>query len=234
LAALQANPALLSQLGGGGGGGGFLAALQSNPGLLAQLRQGSGSSGGLAGAIQSNPALLAALTKGQSSSATATTTPPTPVSHSKTSTKHETSSANHIEPSHSSTSVRVLPPLKYISSPEVILPASTTIKPASSKQVPAPKPGAPAAAAKEVDAPTKSPSGVDLSAFLKNPAVQKLVKEHPEIVDQFNQVTILYNVLLPKFTNVRNELECLPLTGLSSLLYSLDKSLTRVEHLKGA
>jgi hypothetical protein len=56
------------------------------------------------------------------------------------------------------------------------------------------------------DTPTKSPSGIDLSAFLKNPAVQKLVAEFPEITDLFNKasqsgdlVSLLGNPVIAKF-----------------------------------
>ena len=203
LAALQSNPGLLAQLGGGGGGG-LLSALQSNPGLLAQLGQGSGSaSGGLAGAIQNNPALLAALTKGQQASSTSSPTPS--VSTSFSSSKYESAPSNHLEPSYTATSVRVLPPLKLASTSEVILPASSTVKPASPEQVP-PRTPAVASASATAGPPTKSPSGVDLSSFLKNPAVQKLVKEHPEIVDDFNKasqsgdlVGLLGNPVIAKF-----------------------------------
>jgi hypothetical protein len=89
--------------------------------------------------------------------------------------------------------------------------------PSSSASIPSAQPASVPASGRDVDSgptvnsppaanPTKSPSGVDLSSFLKNPAVQKLVTEHPEIVEEFNKasksgdlVALLGNPVIARF-----------------------------------
>jgi len=57
--------------------------------------------------------------------------------------------------------------------------------------------------------PDKSPSGIDLSVFLKNPAVKKLTEEYPQITEDFNKasksgdlVGLLANPIIAKFVQV--------------------------------
>jgi len=208
-AILQNNPGLLASLGGGGGGGGIAAILQNNPGLLASLtggggnnqsqspsntpqpqgRQnfdittiagGSGSGGGSIGAfLQNNPGILSTLSQAMTTASPPTTTTTTTIPPK--SNKFQSSPSNLIDP------VRVLPPFKIISSSTTASPQrlSTTV------------------------APSKSPSGIDLSAFLKNPAVQKLVQEYPQITEDFNKASksgdligLLGNPIIAKFVQV--------------------------------
>jgi hypothetical protein len=182
---------MLAQGGGSGtGNSALLQAAANNPALLASFAKGAGSStsGGLAGAIQNNPALQAAVTKGGSSQST-------------TIIKSQSfPSSNSLEPA----SVRILPPPRIISSGSSsnvqVIPTAKTSPTASKLPPPPPAPESKAAP------PSKSPSGIDLSRFLKNPAVVELVTKNPEIVEEFNKasesgdlVGLLGNPVIAKF-----------------------------------